>query len=337
MRLWLIALGCIAVALSSGVCVATVSERPRLVLITNHRDAAIIPLLRSELESLELVVDTVESSATEELPHDLLRTGRTRNAVATIRVLVSTGRVEVWIADRVTGKVVLRDVLAEATSSKISESTIVLRVVELLRASLMEADAPHAPRGEVKPPPKLFPVLGYPDAASRLHLELGPALLLSANGVGPMPMLEFDTGYRIFDHFTVVGSGAITFLPGNVQGAQGTAKIHARLFGVGLMAHARRSAASWQPFARVSMGLLSLEGRGVARSPYVGYQRDDIGFFAMAGGGTRLHLGRNVALAATVQALHSFAPVAMQFEQTTVARFGQFALLGSLGLVLLVP
>ena len=49
----------------------------------------------------------------EVIPRDLRRAAHERNAVAAVRVLVSSGVVEVWIADRVTGKVVLRDMLAQ--------------------------------------------------------------------------------------------------------------------------------------------------------------------------------------------------------------------------------
>jgi hypothetical protein len=338
MRRRSIALGALALTLCGGVSHAAAGrEKPKLLLVTNHRDAAIIPLLRSELESLELAVETVESKDTEVLPRDLETAGRAHDAVATIRVLVSSGRVEIWIADRITGKVVLRDVLAQEAGSKISESTIVLRVVELLRASLMEADAPHPPRGEIKPPPKLFPVVGYPDASSRLHLQAGPALLASVGGVGPIPMVEFDVGYRFSDHFSAAGSGAVAFLPGQVHAVEGTAKLHVRLASAGLMVHTRRSACPWQPFVRASVGVLSLDARGIAGSPYVGYQRDALGLAVLAGFGTRLYLGRNVAFAATVQALRALEPLAMDFNQATVAHFGQFAMLFGVGLVLLVP
>jgi hypothetical protein len=316
---------------------ASESAPATLVLVTNHRDAAIIPLLRSELESLGLTVETVDRGEAEVIPRDLKRAAHDRNAVAAVRVLVSTGVVEVWIADRVTGKVVLREVLPQAADSKVSESTVVLRVVELLRASLMEVDAPHAPRGEVAPPPPLYKMVGYPESSGKLRLEMGPAVVLSAGGVGPSLAAEFDVGYRMSNHFTLDGFGAMSIIPGEISGAEGTAEVLSRIFALGMEAHTPASGSTWQPFARASLGLLSLSSKGDARTPYVGYQRDDAGLAVLVGFGTRVHLTRNLAISATIQGLRALQPVAMQFNDTTVARFGMIAAVGSLGVVLAVP
>ncbi len=320
-----------------GLANATENAPATLVLVTNHRDAEIIPLLRSELESLGLTVETVDKGEAEVIPRDLKRAAHDRNAVAAVRVLVSTGVVEVWIADRVTGKVVLREVLPQAADSKVSESTVVLRVVELLRASLMEVDAPHAPRGEVAPPPTLYKVVGYPEATGQLRLEMGPAVIMSAGGVGPSLAAEFELGYRVSNHFTLDGFGATSIFPGEISHAEGTAQVLSRIFALGIEAHTSARASRWQPFARVGIGLLSLSSKGDARSPYVGYQRDDAGLAVLAGFGSRLRLTRNVAISATIQGLRAFQPVSMQFNNTTVARFGTIAAVASLGVVLAVP
>jgi len=308
-----------------------------VVLVTNHQDAAIIPLLRSELESLGLVVETVDKGEAEVIPRDLKRAAHDRNAVAAVRVLVSAGVVEVWIADRVTGKVVLREVLPQAEDSKVSESTVVLRVVELLRASLMEVEAPHASRGEVAPPPTLYKVVGFPEATGQLRLEMGPAVIMSAGGVGPSLAAEFEIGYRMSNYLTLDGFGATSIVPGEVSGTEGTARVLSRIFALGMEVRPSASVSSWQPFARVGIGLLSLSSKGDARTPYVGYQRDDAGLAVLAGLGTRLRLTRNIAISATIQGLRAFQPVSMQFNNTTVARFGTIAAIGSLGVALAVP
>lgn len=308
-----------------------------LVLVTNHQDAAIIPILRSELESLGIVVEIVDKGEAEVIPRDLKRVAHERNAVAAIRVLVSTGVVEVWIADRVTGKVVLRDVLAQDTRSKVSETTVALQVVELLRASLMEVEAPHTPHGEVAPPPTLYNVVGFPEETGRLRLELGPAAFVALGGVGPSLAAEFEAGYRISDYFTIDGFGATSIVPGALSGAEGTAKVTSHLMTFGIELHPKASATPWQPFVRTNAGLLALSSKGDARTPFVGYQREDVGLAVLAGVGMRLRLRRNVAICAAIQGLRALQPVAMQFNDATVARFGTFVAIGSLGVVLSVP
>ena len=50
--------------------------RPRIVLVTNHADARIIPLLERELSGLGLDVVTVDKGPDEVLPDDLIRAAR---------------------------------------------------------------------------------------------------------------------------------------------------------------------------------------------------------------------------------------------------------------------
>ena len=208
-----------------------------LVLVTNHQDAAIIPLLRSELEWLGMVVETVDKGQAEVIPRDLRRAAHDRNAVAAVRVLVSSGVVEVWIADRVTGKVVLRDVLAQDAGSKVSETTVVLRVVELLRASLMEVEAPHAPRGEVAAPPALYKVVGFPEQTGKLRMELAPAVIASLGGVSPSLAAAFEAGYRLSQHFTAEGVGALSLTSGSITRPEGKALVNSRIVSLGLEVH----------------------------------------------------------------------------------------------------
>src|SRR5262249_41204308 len=85
---------------------------------------------------------------------------RAAGAVAAVRLVPSPtdGGIEVWIVDRVTGKTVLREVVApdvSAGGAAARASTLAVRVVELLRASLLEMDAPHPSRGELPPTPEL--------------------------------------------------------------------------------------------------------------------------------------------------------------------------------------
>jgi hypothetical protein len=313
------------------------AQQATLVLVTNHKDATIIPLLRSELESLGLRVETVDKRQNEVVARDLQRAAREHHAVAAIRVLVSSGTVELWIADRVTGKVVLRDVLAQGEGNKISESTVALQAVELLRASLLEVEAPHPPRGEVTPPPALYNVVGYPESTARLRLEISPALLASIGGVSPLDAAAFEIGYRVSPYATAESFGAVSVVPGTIRDSIGTAKLHARSFTLGIEVHGRASATRWQPFARLGAGVLTVSAQGDASSPYVGYQRDDLDVAFIAAAGSRYRLTRNMALSATLHAIRALHPLALQFDDRTVARFGALVAVANIGIVLSVP
>lgn len=161
---------------------AQAEERPRVVLVTNHADAAVMPLLRAELERIGLEVAQVDHGADEVLPRDLRSAARATGAVAGFRVLVSERTVEVWIADRVTGKISLREVLPQQGDSRVSEGVVVTRAVELLRASLMELEAPHPPLGEVPAPAALARIASYPRPPARSGLWFGGGVLAGLYG-----------------------------------------------------------------------------------------------------------------------------------------------------------
>lgn len=122
-----------------------------------------------------------------------------------------------------------------------------------------------------------------------------------------------------------------------INGADGTAKVTSRWIALGIEIHSRATATSWQPFARAGMGLLSLSSKGDARTPFVGYQREDAGLAALAGVGMRFRLTRNIAVCGAFQGLRALQPVAMQFNDTTVAQYGTFVAIGTLGVALSVP
>lgn len=154
-------------------------NKPRVVLVTNHADAAIMPKLRAELERLGLEVVLTDHGENEVVPRDLTRAAHDHRAVAGFRVLVSKGTVEVWIADRVTGKVMLREVLARDGESSVSESLVVTRSVELLRASLMELEAPYPALGDVPAPPALSKLAVYPRSPARVLIQVGAGAFVS--------------------------------------------------------------------------------------------------------------------------------------------------------------
>ena len=67
----------------------------RIVLVTNHSDMGIVPLLRAEFEALGMHVELEDRGPTEIVPRDLNMVARRHQAVAAVRVLLAAGVVEV--------------------------------------------------------------------------------------------------------------------------------------------------------------------------------------------------------------------------------------------------
>ncbi len=191
------------------------SEPATIVLVSNHADAAIIPLLRAELANLGLNVLVVDRGDHELTPSELTDAARRNRAFAAFRVLVAQGKVEVWLADRVTGKVLLREVLkTQAQQSETSENAVVARAVELLRASLLELDVDERPAGEVQKPASLPKALQPParppvapierrDASVALNTSF--VLLDASFRTGPSPGLGVALRWQIVQRLSLQG------------------------------------------------------------------------------------------------------------------------------------
>ncbi|MDC0740517.1 hypothetical protein [Polyangium mundeleinium] len=254
---------------------ARANGEPRIVLVAPAKDEGIAVRIRAELEALHFEVLDVEMEAGPPAREPLEEAARKSDAVAAVRIVPSSAGVEVWIVDRMTGKTVLRELVAEHEPPHGGSATIALRVMELLRASLMELDAPRPPPGEVAPPAVIREILAprpaeAPPAAARpnkrplLTLELGPSMLMSPGGIGPSGLLH--TSMHILRPSERIGMSAfvsIPVVPANLLGPEGVATSRIGLLGVGFRGSFAPRGAAWNVNvgAGLSAVLLHFEGR----------------------------------------------------------------------------
>jgi hypothetical protein len=241
----------------------------RIVLVTNHSDMGIVPLLRAEFEALGMHVEVEDRGPKEILPRDLNLVARRHQAVAAVRVLLAAGVVEVWIADRVTGKVVLREVI-EQGGGKVDETLVALRAVELLRGSLMELDAPHDPRGDVPPSPALRALASSVDDRERYTLGVAAAGIWSEGGSTAVPALSLALTWRAWRWFACRAWGATALVPATLSAQEGNAAFTSRWAELDVLAVTPPSMGRWRGSVGVGLGLhaISMEGRAV--EPYWG-------------------------------------------------------------------
>lgn len=240
----------------------------RIVLVTNHADAGIVPLLRAEFDALGMHVEQEDRGPNEIAPRDLTMVARRHQAVAAVRVLLTEGVVEVWIADRATGKVVLREVIQGG--GKVDETLVALRAVELLRGSLMELDAPHEPRGEVAPSPALRAIASAGDDRERYWLTVVGAGMWSEGGSSAVPAFSFALTWRAWRWFACRAWGATALVPATLSGPEGSAAFTLRWAEIDALALTPPSLGPWRGSVGVGLGLhaISMEGRAV--EPYWG-------------------------------------------------------------------
>lgn len=117
------------------------------VVVLGDENAALTKRLRAELDALGFHVLVVPGGNVS--PAELEAHARETGAAVALSATENSHGVELRLVDRVTDKTLLREVLQRDLSSTDPDTLLALRAVELLRASLLEIELVHPPRGEV--------------------------------------------------------------------------------------------------------------------------------------------------------------------------------------------
>ncbi len=266
-------------------------------------------LLAAELRASGFDVAETPLGASGDLRGALETAAPDRHPIASI-TLVSAGvtRVDVWIADRVTGKMLVRALLADSPNIDIAASDLALRAVELLRGSLLELrfEPARAAPAVDRPPADVArfvdaaePLGGHPFRSYALQgLGVGVAAAVMKNLGGleptwaPTARLSYGRGSGFALRVAFAGpSAAHEFLADG-----GTARLRQMLFTAEALWFFRPEDVV-QPFAKTGLGLarLQVDGKGISdlfpsRSPRA------LVPFAQVGGGLALRLGRSVSV-----------------------------------------
>lgn len=169
-----------------------------ILLVVDERAQALATRVAAELSTLGFeVISQLREPSAPELASEARRAG----AFAAIGIgPTAEGNVEITVLDRVTGKTLRREVLGRSLTDPTTRELVALRASELLRASLMEIEAPHPPRGELPPTPAVTRVarapqtIREPERRARLGAQSG---VLLAPGLSIAPVLEATLGVRV--------------------------------------------------------------------------------------------------------------------------------------------
>src|SRR5271170_450500 len=146
-----------------------------VAIVTAEPNSSLTRRVRAELEGVGLdviVLKPPDETSPSRAP--LEQAARSVGAVAAVRLIASSeGKVEVWVADRVTGKAVVREL--DAPESGASDAAVAIGSVELLRASLMELHSGEPPHGDA-PANEKVQALALPTPASARYGATVPRL-----------------------------------------------------------------------------------------------------------------------------------------------------------------
>ena len=289
--------------------------------------------LRSELGAAGFSVVAVRSGRTG--PGELERAARDTHSIAAIAVvqpLENGVDAAVWITDRVTGKTLLRRVHVSPGTSD-AASIFAIRAVELLRASLLELNDEHRPRGEVRPTPALRKWVKPPapaHATPRDELTAGAGVMAGPGGLpaGVAPALAFS--WRAMRHF----SGRVALWGpalGTLRRQAGSATLDQELLAV----EARYEALPGQrlsPVVDVGIGGYHLGAHGSASAPYSGATGHAWSVAAVGGLGLTYNVLGPMLLSLELDAVYLLPGVGVDFAGSTVAEGGHPLLVGTAGL-----
>lgn len=291
------------------------APRARVVLVRAPSDDALIVQtfvrLRSELTSAGFSVEERSEQTNDE--RDVGTADASALAVIAVRRASEGGKAEIVVADHATHKTVIRTV----DFPRDDASLLAMRVVELLRSSLVEPIALPAPEGVPSPAadPLPAPVAAWTRPRPRWALGLGAALIYAGADVGPAGAPAFSAEYGVVESLRVRLLLTGPAIGGEVVGAEGRATLRQEL---GLLE------LGWEPALDVpvrprvgaGLGVYHFDARGRATPPYVGGGDDAFSALGSLGAGAVMRLGHALRLVLEGRGLFAFPRPVVRFAST---------------------
>lgn len=346
----------------------------RVALVTTDPDASSTRRLKAELLELGVEVEVIAPEPGEPIGRATLeRIARQAGAFAAIRVVPIAAEVEVWVADRVTGKTVVREIIRGNSEHASVDDAIAVGAVELLRASLLEVSTTTKLHGDVPPPAEVKRMLPPPapappskperpasDAANeRVPVQVsrravkaptpspavapGPSVALAIEpvlelGLGGLPLAvqgQVSLRTRIHGDLSAEFMALFPVSPAEMKQQEGTAEISTRWFAL---------SAAWvpvfefvEPLVGVGLAAVRAEAWGMARAPFVS-QRQHLWVLApMLRTGLAFAVSSTVRFRADASTAFALKSVPVRFGEREIAKWGRPALVVGAGVEVELP
>lgn len=193
-----------------------------------------------------------------------------QHAIAAVQVVTLPSKEQVWVADRVTNKTVLRELPRNVQRPDQTDDSIAVGVAELLRASLMELHSESGSRGEHAATEQVrklaYPVLARTtaDAGSSVWAAAHGGVQPGLRGAGNAWLVHGSLTWRAGTGLGLEALVAATVSPSSVRGAAGTAQLSNQWLGLGANLEWPAASAPW----RGQVGIAIAGNRLVARGEH---------------------------------------------------------------------
>jgi hypothetical protein len=270
---------------------------PKIVVRAERARDRVADRIRAELETLgyraEIVITAEVSPGRQGLEAEAGRLG----AIALVSVPDRDRSVEIWIADRATGKTALSATVVAPPGAAPRDDILALRAVELLRASLLDPVGGAQGRGSVSPPSDAAGLAGREPwasgqarAASRplwaaparsgdeaeqdAAVPQPPALLFGVAATGVFGLTRqahalLGVEWLPGDRFGLGGQLLLPLRAAELEGQGGHATVDGALFALGPRVRVLGDGDPWLWTLGVDLGAALLDVRGYAEPPLV--------------------------------------------------------------------
>ena len=182
---------------------------------------------RAEFEALNLTVEVVTCGTEEDRQRhrELERVARERNAFCALRIVrvrQGTGSdVEIWVNDRITGKTTFRVLHTDGKPEPEEARLTALRLVEVLRASLLERS--HPPQADERFSLRdaravdLKVSAGEPSRPGKFGVRVGAGFVTSPGGAGFHAAAQLCIRWEALDQIAFELNGLLTITGEDIQ------------------------------------------------------------------------------------------------------------------------
>jgi hypothetical protein len=263
-------------------------------------------------------------------PSALVELARSLDVAAAIRVDAAKGRVQVWVVDRMTGKLVARDLRLD-DEGQLDARVVAVRAVELLRASLAELESrPPPPEAEA---PVAAPVQRIRRPRTpRFGLWAQAAVAGAPGGLSVLPQVR--AGFRYMPHPRIGGVllGTAPLVAARVRDDEGSATVRIGWLGVGPRVALHRPDAVVVPDVAVVAGPIIATMQGSARPPLRGEHDVVVDAVFEASGGLEVAVSPHVRLRLDAAVGLCARAIGVRFDGRRVAAWCRPYGLGALGI-----
>jgi hypothetical protein len=286
----------------------------KVLLVVDRQNDPFLARVRDEVTSLGFMVVAKSKGTTLEAD------AREEQAIAAIRILPSRKGVEVWMADTVSGRSLLRQVIVDERPEGPDQGLIALQTAELLRTGLL---APQTTEKKPVPsPPVVFPPVP-PSPSSETAGQAGLGFLYSPGGVAVAPMVLASLSQISTRGFGLSLDLGVAYRDAAISDLEGKSRVLAFHVGAAGLWRIRPQGSAWSLTSGIGLALARVSARGDSTLPGLLEQSSSV-FEGMGYG--RVFLGRAMTrwltLGVGAMAGATFQRVVFRFAGFEVARFG---------------